>query len=50
MIEEIWKPIIGYEDKYEISNLGNVKSLYLINGQTKIKRERILKKYKRSGY
>ena len=24
---EIWKPIIGYEDLYEISNLGNVKSL-----------------------
>lgn len=23
---EIWKPIIGYEDKYEISNLGNVRS------------------------
>ena len=26
MIEQ-WKPIEGYEDLYEISNLGNVKSL-----------------------
>lgn len=26
MIEE-WKPIIGYEGLYEVSNLGNVKSL-----------------------
>lgn len=27
MILEIWKPICGYETLYEISNLGNVKSL-----------------------
>lgn len=27
-IEEIWKPITGYENWYEISNLGNVRSLY----------------------
>ncbi len=26
-MEEIWKPIQGYEGHYEISNLGNVKSL-----------------------
>lgn len=24
---EVWKPIVGYEDRYEISNLGRVKSL-----------------------
>ena len=24
---EVWKPIEGYEDRYEISNLGRVKSL-----------------------
>lgn len=24
---EIWRPIQGYEDSYEVSNLGNVKSL-----------------------
>lgn len=26
-MEEIWKPIKGYEGYYEISNLGNVRSL-----------------------
>ena len=26
-MEEIWKPITGYEDLYEVSNLGRVKSL-----------------------
>lgn len=24
MIEEVWKPIKGYEDKYLVSNLGNI--------------------------
>jgi len=27
MIEEIWKPVKGYEGLYEVSNLGRVKSL-----------------------
>lgn len=31
MENEIWKPIIGYENKYEVSNMGNVRSLYYIN-------------------
>lgn len=26
-MEEIWKPIKGYENLYQVSNLGNVKSL-----------------------
>lgn len=26
-MKEIWKPVIGYEGLYEVSNLGNVKSL-----------------------
>ena len=31
---EIWKPIVNYEDKYEISNFGNIKSLdRLVNGR-----------------
>ena len=50
MINEIWKPIKGYEDKYEISNYGNVKSIYFINRQTKIKREKILKQHIACGY
>lgn len=24
---EIWKPVVGYESQYQVSNLGNVKSL-----------------------
>lgn len=27
-MEEIWKPVKGYEGCYEVSNFGNVKSLY----------------------
>lgn len=35
--EEIWKPIKGYEGLYEVSNLGNVKSLnYRKTGKEKI--------------
>lgn len=26
-MEEIWKPVIGYEGLYEVSSLGRVKSL-----------------------
>ena len=31
MKEEKWKPIIGYEGLYEISNNGRIKSLNRIN-------------------
>ena len=24
---EIWKPVVGYEGLYEVSNLGRIKSL-----------------------
>lgn len=41
-IKEKWVDIQGYEGKYQISNIGRVKSLYLINRQTKIPREKIL--------
>lgn len=42
MADEIWKPIEGYEGKYEISNLGRVNSLnYLGTGKP-----RIMKPYK----
>lgn len=33
---EIWKPIVGYEGRYEVSNLGNVRSLNYNN--TKVHR------------
>lgn len=34
-IVEIWKKVIGYEKYYEVSNLGNVKTLerFILNGQ-----------------
>lgn len=38
-MEEVWKDIEGYEGLYEISNLGNVKSLVNHNG---VSREKIL--------
>lgn len=40
MENEIWKPIKGYEGLYEISNLGNVKSL--VRSKC-IKQDRIMK-------
>lgn len=27
MADEVWKPVVGYEDCYEVSNLGRVRSL-----------------------
>lgn len=37
MLEEIWKPIEGYEGLYEVSNLGRVRSLnYNHTGKVKI--------------
>ena len=45
-MEEIWKNIKGYEDRYQISNLGRVKSLP--NGNKK--KGRILAQADRNGY
>ena len=39
-MKEIWKEIKGYEDKYLISNLGNVKRLNY--NKTKSEKERLL--------
>ena len=53
---EIWKDIKGYEGKYQVSNLGNVKSLprYVNTAQyggIRFVRERILKSNKtKNGY
>lgn len=48
MENEIWKPVVGYEGLYEVSNTGNVKSL----GNKVWKNARILKPQVRgkSGY
>lgn len=46
-IKEIWKDIKGYEGLYQVSNLGNVKSLNIIIfdklGRKHIKKSKILK-------
>ena len=41
-MEEIWKDVIGYEGKYKVSDLGNVKSL----NYHKTKKEKIMKNIK----
>jgi hypothetical protein len=47
-MEEIWKDIIGYEGKYQVSNKGEVKSLSRIvdrgNLPNRIQKERTMKK------
>lgn len=40
MREEIWRPVVGYEGLYEVSNLGRVKSLFDNLGH---RRDKILK-------
>lgn len=51
---EIWKPVVGYEGLYEVSNIGRVKSLerYVNDrGGFKLLKERILKEVQsRSGH
>lgn len=42
-MEEIWKPINGYEDRYSVSNLGRVKSICRIDTIGRFRKERILK-------
>lgn len=41
--EEIWKDIIGYEGHYQVSDLGNIKSLERKSSNGKFIKERILK-------
>lgn len=43
---EIWKPVVGYEGKYEVSNLGRVKSLsYLGHNKNQILKTQIVYGY-----
>ena len=45
-MNEVWKDIEGYEGKYQVSNLGNVKSLnYNHTGK-----EKLLKPINANGY
>lgn len=51
---EIWKPIVGYEELYEVSNLGNVRSFNRIINRpvgAYLKKGRVLRAGKsRNGY
>ena len=51
-MNEIWKPIKDYEEKYEISSLGRVKSLQRWSGTKFYNREKLLSLYtnKKNGY
>lgn len=40
---EAWKPVVGYVGLYEVSNLGNVRSLARVDAQGGNRRQRIFK-------
>lgn len=42
-MEEIWKDISGFEGHYQVSNLGNVRSLVGWNGHKTVERKKVLK-------
>ena len=42
-MEEVWKSIDGYDGRYEVSNLGRVRSLEFRNNQTAFSRTKIMK-------
>lgn len=51
MTNEIWKPIVGYEGSYEVSNLGRVKSLTRVTDRGRKWRGRMMTPYPmRNGY
>ena len=50
MKNEIWRPVVGYEGLYEVSNFGRVKSLARLDSIGRIVVEKILKTSLRSGY
>lgn len=50
MNNEVWKPVVGYEGFYEVSNYGRVRSYY-VRGHTKTRTEpRILRPGNVRGY
>ncbi len=53
-MQEEWRPIVGYEDLYEISSLGRVRSLdrytYGKNGSKRLHKGRYLKPFTTHGY
>ena len=49
-MEEIWKPVKGYEELYQVSNLGRVKSLERIDCHGQPRKEKILRYGINKGY
>lgn len=51
-MDEIWKEVVGFEDYYEVSNHGRIRSLDRVtNNGTQIRKGRIIKQKKyKSGY
>ena len=39
MTDEVWKPVVGFEGKYEVSNMGRVRSL--IGGSRVLRQQRL---------
>lgn len=37
MPDEVWKPVVGYEGRYEVSNAGRVRSLIDTGGKPRVK-------------
>lgn len=54
MMEEVWKPVVGFEDRYQISNLGNLKSndylIHYCNGKTELRKGTVRKANISNGY
>lgn len=51
MQDEIWKPVVGYEAGYEISNLGRIRALEKISAQGHWLRAKLLKPvFHKQGY
>lgn len=44
-MKEIWKPVVGFEDRYQVSNFGNVRSndflIHYNNGKTELRKGKI---------
>lgn len=55
MIEEIWKDVVGYEDRYQVSNIGRVRSkdviLHRSDGKIEFREGKIVKlQLSKTGY
>lgn len=47
---EIWKPVVGYEGLYEVSDLGRIKRLKRVSMIGKVLKEKLLKPSDTNGY